>query len=67
MFEPGDRVKISPACPIDWEGVGPLPGDVGYVLTAADADGMLEGLTVHFERVHAAWIVPPRYLERAET
>lgn len=65
MFQPGDRVKISPACPIDWEGAGPLPGDEGYVLARSEGYDVLEGLSVHFERIRSAWVVPHRYLENA--
>ncbi len=66
MFQPGDRVKISPACPIDWEGAGPLPGDEGYVLGRDEQDGVLEGLRVRFERIRSTWVVPQRYLDYAE-
>lgn len=64
-FKPGDRVKIAHTCPIDPEGVGPLPGDVGQIVALPEAGDALRCLRVHFERIQASWSIPPRYLELA--
>lgn len=63
-FRPGDRVRVSLECPIDFEGVGPLPGDSGQVVELSDTDHMATTACVHFERVEAAWNIPHRFLER---
>jgi hypothetical protein len=65
-FKPGDRVRISSSCPIDPEGVGPVPGDVGRVVAPAVQGDALRCLRVHFDRIRAAWGIPDRYLEHAE-
>jgi hypothetical protein len=64
-FKPGDRVKIAQVCPIDPEGVGPIPGDVGQILTMSESGDVLRCLRVHFERIQASWSIPRRYLELA--
>ncbi len=36
VFHIGDRLKISPACPIDFEATGPLPGDLGEIVSTPE-------------------------------
>ena len=64
-FKPGDRVKIANACPIDCEGVGPIPGDVGQVVSMPEPNDALHCLRVYFERIQASWAIPLHYLELA--
>lgn len=64
-LKPGDRVKIAQACPIDPEGVGPIPGDVGQIVAIPEGGDVLRCLRVHFERIEASWSIPRRYLELA--
>ncbi|MDX1487911.1 MAG: hypothetical protein R3268_06910 [Acidiferrobacterales bacterium] len=55
-------MRIAQACPIDPEGVGPIPGDVGQIVAMPESDDVLRCLRVHFERIQASWSIPRRYL-----
>jgi hypothetical protein len=45
----GERVKLSLFCPIDSEGIGPIPGDQGYIVShAASTDARSRELRVFF-------------------
>lgn len=65
IFEPGDRVRVVRSCPIDFEGIGPLPGDVGEVIMPPEREDDRRLTVVRFDRVSARWRIPGDYLERA--
>ena len=57
----GDRVVLSLRCPVDFEGVGPRPGDVGKVVSVR---GPRACLGVRFDGTHHPWLIPREYLVR---
>ena len=59
----GTRVRMSDRCPIDFEGVGPVPGDVGHVVALSGGTEERGTVAVSFERFGAPWIIPRRFLE----
>ena len=65
IFEPGDRVRVIRSCPIDFEGIGPLPGDVGEVVIPPERGDDRHDTVVNFERIATHWRIPCDYLERA--
>lgn len=62
-FRIGDRVKISPACPIDFEGAGPLPGDRGEIVSEPSFGDARACFAVRLGRIPSAWFIPRQYLE----
>ena len=62
-FELGERVRLSRSCPIDFEGIGPLPGDLGEIVELPVKDDERHETGVRFERVSARWEIPSDYLE----
>lgn len=64
IFELGERVRVVPSCPIDFEGIGPLPGDVGEVVLPPERGDDRNYTVVRFERLSAHWRIPGHYLER---
>ncbi len=63
-FKLGDWVTVSPLCPIDFEGVGPVPVDIGRVTAVSETADALQCVGVHFERFSSPWMIPQDYLER---
>ena len=62
-FRIGDSVKLSPACPIDFEGAGPLPGDMGEIISAPNPADARACFAVRLRRMPSAWLIPRKYLE----
>lgn len=62
-FRIGDRVKISPGCPIDFEGAGPLPGDRGEIVSAPSPSDARACFAVRLRRMASPWFIPRQYLE----
>lgn len=63
VFRIGDRVKISPACPIDFEATGPLPGDLGEIVSVPDSGDSRACFAVRLRRMSSPWFIPQQYLE----
>ncbi len=63
IYRVGDLVKISPACPIDFEGVGPLPGDCGEIVSSPRRGDARSCFGVRVNRDPAHWLIPRQYLE----
>ena len=63
---PGSRARLSLDCPIDFEGSGPIPGEV--VLVVAQREWTVRGgvSAVKHERSDAIWLVPSRYVEAVD-
>ncbi len=59
----GARVRISTPCPIDFEGVGPVAGDIGRVVALSGGTRGRGTVAVEFERFGSPWIIPSRFLE----
>ncbi|MDX1434212.1 MAG: hypothetical protein R3286_17355 [Gammaproteobacteria bacterium] len=67
-FALGQRVRMAGHCPIDFEGIGPLPGDVGRVVAVPGRgdDGGDSCVGVAFDRAPSPWLIPSRWVESAE-
>ena len=61
-FRIGDQVKISPACPIDFEAAGPLPGDLGRIVSTPGASDARACFAVSLSRMPNLWYIPQQYL-----
>ena len=61
-FRIGDQVKISPACPIDFEAAGPLPGDLGEIVSVPGAGDSRACFAVRLSRMPSPWYIPRQYL-----
>ena len=60
---PGSRAKLSDDCPIDFEGAGPVPGEVCRIVSQRKRTTK-DGVTaVKLERSDAIWLIPSRYVE----
>ena len=59
----GTHVMITAHCPIDFEGAGPVPGEVGQVV--ALSGGMVRSgvVAVRFDRLVSPWVIPTRFLQ----
>lgn len=57
-FRTGDRVKLKDDCPIDFEAVGPTPGDIGQIVSAKGS----VCLGVRFQGGGFPWLIPGKYL-----
>jgi hypothetical protein len=64
-FHVGDRVRISPACPIDFEAAGPLPGDSGEIVSTPGSGDARACFAVRLRRMPSPWLIPRQYLEPA--
>jgi hypothetical protein len=62
-FRPGDRVKVSRSCPIDFEGVGPVPGSVGRIVSVSESREARRSCTVRFGTHSSEWLIPNAFLE----
>lgn len=65
-FALGDRVKMAGHCPIDFEGTGPLPGDLGRIVAVPERNDQEACLGIRFDRGPSPWLIPRRYLEIAD-
>ncbi len=64
-FGLGDLVEMVPRCPLESEGVGPLPGDIGEIVGAPSPGDDRQCWQVRFIRVGASWLIPQHFLRRA--
>ena len=62
-FKFGAQVKLSAHCPIDFESVGPLPGERGRIVAISGASADSGVAAVRFERISSPLIIPHRFLE----
>ncbi len=63
-FVQGARIRITRGCPIDFEGIGPTPDDVGRVIEVLTRDGdCCRCVAVRFDGLDSEWVVPVRYVE----
>lgn len=62
-FHIGDPVRISPACPIDFEAAGPLPGDMGEIVSTPSGSDARACFAVRLRRMPYDWLIPRQYLE----
>ena len=62
-FRIGDRVKLSPACPIDFEAAGPLPGDLGEIISVPRSGDTRACFAVRLRQMVSPWLIPGQYLE----
>lgn len=64
-FGVGDLVEMTPQCPLESEGVAPVPGDAGEVVAEpAPGDGR-HCWEVRFLRTGTNWLIPEQFLRRA--
>ena len=60
----GARIRITRGCPIDFEGIGPTPGDIGRVIGVLTREGdRCRCVAVRFDGFDSDWVVPLRYVE----
>ena len=59
----GTHVKITGHCPIDFEGAGPVPGEVGQVVALSGGTADRGAVAVSFARLVSPWVIPVRFLE----
>jgi len=59
----GTHVSITANCPIDFEGAGPVPGEVGQVVALSGGTVERGVVAVSFERLGSPWIIPIRFLD----
>lgn len=64
-FRVGDRVRVSPGCPIDFEAAGPLPGDSGKIVSTPCSGDARACFAVRLRRMSYPWLIPRQYLEPA--
>ncbi len=62
----GMHVRLAPDCPIDFKGVGPVPGEAGHVVALSGGTVERGVVAVSFERSDPPWIIPSRFLEQIE-
>lgn len=62
-FRPGERVRVSRLCPIDFGEMGPEPGDIGRVIAVSRSNDLLRLCAVRFESVCFEWLIPEVFLE----
>lgn len=60
----GDRVQMSVSTPIDFEGVGPLPGAAGKVVAPPQRADPQQSWRVKFDGHRSDWPIPERYLRK---
>lgn len=63
LIASGDRVHLSPGCPLDFEGVGPAPADAGEVIGFQAGSSGPGVAMVRFERRPGLWSIPVAYLD----
>jgi hypothetical protein len=59
----GERVKLSLFCPIDSEGIGPIPGDQGYIVSHPASTDARRAWIVYFDHIGSEWQIPEQFLE----
>ena len=60
----GDRIALLSHCPIDFEGVGPLPGMEGRIVKLPSAHDVRRCVGVRFDGLACEWMIPSCFLKR---
>ena len=60
----GDRIALLPHCPIDFEGVGPLPGMEGEIVGLPSVQDFRRCVAVRFDGLACEWLIPSSSLKR---
>lgn len=60
----GDRVGLLPHCPIDFEGVGPVPGMEGEIINVPARQDFRRCVGVRFDGLPCEWLIPSACLKR---
>lgn len=60
----GDRITLLPHCPIDFEGVGPLPGMEGEIVNLPSVHDFRRCVGVRFDGLACEWMIPISCLKR---
>ncbi|MCY4467242.1 MAG: hypothetical protein OXC08_00860 [Thiotrichales bacterium] len=60
----GDRIALLPHCPIDFEGVGPLPGMEGEIVNLPAVHDFRRCVGVRFDGLAYEWLIPSACLKR---
>ena len=60
----GDRIALLPHCPIDFEGVGPLPGMEGEIIHLPTVQDFRRCVGVRFDGLPCEWLIPSASLRR---
>jgi len=60
----GDRIALLPHCPIDFEGVGPLPGMKGEIVNIPSVHDFRRCVGVRFDDVACEWLIPSAWLKK---
>ena len=59
----GDRIALLPHCPIDFEGVGPLPGMEGEIVRLPAVTDFRRCVGVRFDGLACEWTIPSSFLK----
>ena len=60
----GDHIALLPHCPIDFEGVGPLPGMEGEIVKLPSVQDFRRCVGVRFDGLACEWLIPSACLKR---
>lgn len=60
----GDRIALLPHCPIDFEGVGPLSGMEGEIVSVPIVHDFRRCVGVRFDGLACEWLIPSACLKR---
>ena len=60
----GDRIALLPHCPIDFEGVGPLPGMEGEIVSVPIVHDFRRCVGVRFDGLACEWLIPSACLKK---
>ena len=60
----GERIALLPHCPIDFEGVGPLPGMEGEIVSLPAVQDFRRCVAVRFDGLACEWLIPSSCLKR---
>ena len=60
----GDRIALLPHCPIDFEGVGPLPGMEGEIVSVPIVHDFRRCVGVRFDGLACEWLIPSAFLKK---
>ena len=60
----GDPIVLRSRCPIDFEGVGPLPGMKGVIVNVPAARDFRRCVGVRFDGLPCEWLIPSACLRK---
>ena len=60
----GDRILLRSRCPIDFEGVGPLPGMEGVIVNVPITRDFRRCVGVRFDGLPCEWLIPSACLRK---